>query len=268
MKLIKLLTLSAATACLVSCGQKPSASSNNDTTSAPADTLKEAPAPKPEAISSPWVFDGNKVIAKIEVSSKDDNASYDYEYDSKGRMTKSTSVTWEGTLIAQRDYSTMTGSFSETSNGNTNTWTSTFKADTNGRITYEKSSTGNETTCLFDDKGQLTFKLGSRNDTTYYNWDDKGMLQSTTIFEYSKRFSYADTPNSHHQPFFLPDGKVALEHTSAISHLPSAIQGDGWSVECQYEFNQDGTIDKITCQSVCLGKKTDKTVLKYTYATL
>ncbi len=266
MKLIGLLTTLAATACLVSCGQK--SNTNNNNTSAPADTLKEAPATQPETISSPWVFDGNKVISKIEVSSKDDNALYEYQYDSKGRMTKSTSVTWEGTIIAERDYSTMTGSFSETSDGNTNTWTSTFNVDHNGRITHEKSSNGDETTCQFNDKGQLTLILGSQNDTTYYNWDDKDLLSNTTIFGYSLTFSYSDTPNSLHQPFFIPDSKVALERTSVISRFPSAIQGDGWSVELQYEFNQDGTIDKINCQSVRLGQKTDSATIKYSYSTL
>ncbi len=280
MKLIRLLTLFAATACLVSCGQKPSASSDNTTTPVNPDSTSTSPTPAtanpqpqdeptPGAISSPWVFDGNRVITKIVFTSNEGEYVSNYEYDSKGRLTKTTSVFSNGlTSIAEHDYNTMTGKFSDTwDDGSNDSWTSTFKADNNGRITYEKTVKDPENTYEkinnYNDKGQLTEVLNIFTDTvtTYYSWNENGNLDVLSDENWECGFTYGDIQNTRHQPFSMSG--LDLAASSVNAHFPTSENGDGWSSSLSYELNQDGTINKVTSTG-----EDSKSVYSYTYGTL
>lgn len=279
MKLIKLLTLFAATACLVSCGQKPSASSSNTTSSPDSTSTTETPAtvntqpqdePTPETISSPWVFDGNRVVTKIEVITTEGGKSVsNYEYDSKGRLTKTTSTLSNGlTSIEEYDYTTMTGKFSDAwDDGSSSSWTSTFKADPSGRIIYERitkdSQDPYETIHNYNDKGQLTEVLNIFGDTvtTYYSWTEDGDLLVLSDVNWECGFSYGDIQNTRHQPFSMIG--TGLVGSSVNTHFPISENGDGWSNSLSYELNEDGTINKVTS----IGED-GKSVSTYTYGTL
>ncbi len=277
MKLTRFTMMFAAVACLVGCGQKSGASTESGNADESAAQSAETATAKEESNEpmSPWVFDGNRVVKSVVRADEYGDDVYEFEYDSKGRLTKIATKSDSGTSYDVYDYAAGTG-YHLCSNGDTlDTWV--FEADEKGHIVYQKESKGWGEKRTFNDKGQLVnyWKGGGAGDTKF-TWDDNGKLIKTSSVGSNQedcdlyKFEYG-AENTHHQPFYLLNF-LGFDCTSVVSHFPTAqisqlepLEGEeeGEDIDrYQYEFNEDGTINKVTVISW------RETTYTYTYGTL
>ncbi len=279
MKLIRFTMMFAVAACLVGCGQKQGASAESgNATDSVSQSEETATAPeKSDEAMSPWVFDGNRVLKSVVSADEYNEYVYEFEYDSKGRLTKIAEKSDTGTSYDVYDYAAGTGYNLSVSGVSRDTlWTFIFKADERGHVVYKKESLGGEKKRTFNDKGQLVndWEGGGRGDVKF-TWDENGKLSKTSSVDVHNEDYDLDTfqygaENTHHQPFYLP-GFLDFDCTSVVSHFPTAkisqlepLEGEeeGDEDHYKYEFNEDGTIKKVTVVSW------NETTYTYTYGTL
>ena len=288
MKLTRFTMMFAAVACLVGCGQKSGASTESgnadesaqqtvEATSAneiAAQTEEPSTAEEEESgdydlITSPCVFDGNRVVTKIKCNNNDAlEQVYEYEYDGRGRLMIITEK-WDNVEKKHEEYVYPTGDgfreYVPPESEGTN-WKSEdfkFSSDEFGRITFRENryEGGPEEEYKYNDKGQIV-QLLSDGYPDAYTWDEKGRMVEITGSEIHVTYRYGDVENKHHQPFFI-DSFIDFEYTSAVSYFPtSAVCGDS-HYKYQYEFNEDGTLKRVTEECEIY-----KQIYEYTYGTL
>ncbi len=289
MKLIRFTMMFAVAACLVSCGQKASSSteSGNATDSAqqtaeasPADdsaaqqTEEATPAEEEESddydlITSPCVFDGNRVVTVIKCNNNDAlEQVYEYDYDGRGRLMI-IKEKQDNEEVRHEEYVYPTGDgireFAPAEGEGPN-WRSEsfkFKSDEFGRITYRENryEDGPEEEYKYNDKGQIVQKSVDGYPETY-TWNEKGLVEIITSDELHITFEYGDVENKHHQPFLI-QSFIDFDQSSAVQYFPtSGVWGD-MQFNYRYEFNEDGTLKKVTeeCEKY-------KLIYEYTYGTL
>lgn len=214
--------------------------------------------------SSPWVFDGSRVVSMIKINKGSDYISY--EYDSKGRMTKRHDTdNW-----CEEAYDFSNGI--RTKRRGKSEKLSIFRSDAYGRIVYGEHSTEDEylRERKYDSKGRILSEeiiCGDRNDRTTYTWDEKGRLIKIEVKDSEGdlreliNIVYSDIPNTLHQPFECK--YIGIENSNVLTYFPCLITCKGndgeKAYEFSYEFNNDGTINKET-----INNKT----YTYTYGTL
>ncbi len=278
--------------CLVGCGQKAGANTENDNAAEDSvqtvvDSVQTAEASLDEdddfdLLASPWVFDGNRVIKEMKrttmctnnVDIQPSETIFQYDYDGRGRLMIINTIN-DNITESSEEYDFPTGTYVHefvSREGGDSLWitnNSTFKSDAFWRITRMEGPNGEIENRVFDDKGQIIRIESEYDGNTYvswtYTWNDKGMLMSKNDGRDNRcvgAFEYGDVANAHHQPFILPSF-LDFERTSVVSYFPIARVTEDGRYDYQYEFNNDGTIRKVT---EVYGSY--KTSYEYTYGTL
>jgi RHS repeat-associated protein len=104
-----------------------------------------------------------------------------YEYDSVGNLTKETdALGHETSYTYDASGNRLTQTTTRTTNGTTETLTTTYLYDKNGRLVQTTDPDGSTTSTTFDPLGHQVATVDKLSRTTSYAYDEMGRLLSTT----------------------------------------------------------------------------------------